>query len=58
MEQFKVLKMNKLTTREIEETRGGSPILRGLGVLGTLIGLGKAADQAGSWFMQGWNHPQ
>ncbi len=48
----------ELTKFEQMQTRGGNPILVGLGVLTTAISLGKAADQAGTWFLQGWSHPQ
>lgn len=58
MKQIKLLEMNELSRLELVETKGGNPILVGLGVLTTMISLGKAADQAGEWFMQGWNNPK
>ena len=58
MEQIKELKMQGLNRAEMLETRGGNPILVGLGVLSTIIGLGKAADQASEWFVEGWNNPK
>lgn len=58
MEQIKELKMQGLSRAEMLETRGGNPILVGLGVLSTIIGLGKAADQASEWFVEGWNNPK
>ena len=50
--------MRELNRNELLEIRGGNPILVGLGVLTTLISLGKAADQVGQWFVQGWNNPK
>ncbi|MGA9269993.1 MAG: hypothetical protein WBV45_05175 [Lutimonas sp.] len=50
--------MRNLNRKELLEIKGGNPILVGLGVLTTMISLGKAADQAGQWFMQGWNNPK
>ena len=50
--------MRELDRRETLEIKGGNPILVGLGVLTTMISLGKAADQAGEWFVQGWNNPK
>jgi hypothetical protein len=58
MKQIKLLEMKELSRLELVETKGGNPILVGLGVLTTMISLGKAADQAGEWFMQGWNNPK
>lgn len=58
MKQIKLLEMTELSRLELVETKGGNPILVGLGVLTTMISLGKAADQAGEWFMQGWNNPK
>lgn len=50
--------MQGLTGAEMLATRGGNPILVGLGVLSTIISLGKAADQASEWFVEGWNNPK
>lgn len=58
MKQIELLKMRELDRRETLEIKGGNPILVGLGVLTTMISLGKAADQAGEWFVQGWNNPK
>ena len=58
MKQIELLKMNELNQKELVEITGGNPILVGLGVLTTMISLGKAADQAGEWFMEGWNNPK
>ena len=58
MKQCNDLKLHELSKTEMFETRGGNPILVGLGVLSTLIGLGKAADQASEWFVSGWNNPK
>ena len=58
MKQIELLKMKELDRQETLEIKGGNPILVGLGVLTTMISLGKAADQAGEWFVQGWNNPK
>lgn len=58
MKQIELLEMKELNRLELLKTKGGNPILVGLGVLTTMISLGKAADQAGDWFMQGWNNPK
>lgn len=58
MEKIKDLKVEVLSKSAMLRTRGGNPILVGLGVLSTLIGLGKAADQASEWFVEGWNNPK
>lgn len=50
--------MAELNKHELVEIKGGNPILVGLSVLTTIISLGKAADQAGQWFVQGWNNPK
>lgn len=58
MKQSNLLKMAELNKHELVEIKGGNPILVGLSVLTTIISLGKAADQAGQWFVQGWNNPK
>jgi len=58
MEYYKSLKLAEISKKEMSKTRGGNPILLGLGILSTLIGLGKAADQASEWFRDGWNNPK
>lgn len=50
--------MRELNRIELMQIKGGNPILVGLGVLTTVISLGKAADQAGAWFAEGWNNPK
>lgn len=58
MDQNKSVNLVEIGKTEKLKTRGGNPILVGLGVLSTLIGLGKAADQASEWFRDGWNNPK
>jgi hypothetical protein len=58
MKQTQLMKMRELNRNELLEIRGGNPIFVGLGVLTTMISLGKAADQIGQWFVQGWNNPK
>ena len=58
MKQRELLKTRELNRIELMEINGGNPILVGLGVLTTVISLGKAADQAGAWFADGWNNPK
>ena len=58
MHQYRSTKLEEISRSELSQVRGGNPIVVGLGVLSTFIGLGKAADQASDWFRQGWNNPQ
>lgn len=58
MEKNKSLTLVEISEREQIQTKGGNPILVGLGVLSTFIGLGKAADQASEWFTEGWKNPK
>ena len=46
-----------LTASQMSKTKGGHPILVTLGVITTLVSVGKAVDQAGQWFLEGWNNP-
>ena len=50
--------LKEVSQSELLKIKGGNPILVGLGVVSTLIGLGKAADKASEWFRDGWNNPQ
>ena len=58
MKQRELLNTRELNRIELMKINGGNPILVGLGVLTTVISLGKAADQAGAWFAEGWNNPK
>lgn len=42
---------------ELKKISGGHPILVVLGVVTTAVSVGKALDQAGQWFLDGWNNP-
>jgi len=46
-----------LTARQMTKAKGGHPILVTLGVITTLVSVGRAVDQASQWFMEGWNNP-
>ncbi|MEL4456804.1 hypothetical protein [Lutimonas vermicola] len=48
---------NELSFDELTTTTGGHPILVVLGVVTTTVSLGRALDQAGQWFLEGWNAP-
>ena len=58
MENYKSMALKEVSQSELLKIKGGNPILVGLGVVSTLIGLGKAADKASEWFRDGWNDPQ
>lgn len=58
MDKFKSMNVAEIRKSELSKVKGGNPILVGLGVVSTLIGLGKAADQASDWFRAGWNNPK
>lgn len=58
MDIYNNLKLTKLSSTEKIEIQGGNPILVGMGVISTIIALGKAADQASEWFVSGWKHPK
>jgi len=47
-----------LTPLELKSIKGGMPILGVLGAITTAIALGKAVDQIGEWFLEGWNNPR
>jgi len=58
MDKYSSLKLINLSSTEKIEIQGGNPILVGMGVISTIIALGKAADQASEWFVSGWKHPK
>lgn len=47
-----------LTPSELKITKGGIPILVVIGAVTTVVSAGKILDQAGEWFLQGWNNPK
>lgn len=47
-----------LKKEDLISINGGHPVLVVLGVITTGIALGKAMDQAGQWFLDGWNNPR
>jgi hypothetical protein len=49
---------NELSFKELTTTTGGHPVLVVLGVITTAVSLGRALDQAGQWFLEGWNGPK
>lgn len=56
----KLIKNGKavLKKEDLMTIKGGHPVLVVLGVITTGIALGKALDQAGQWFLDGWNNPR
>ena len=48
----------ELNAKEKTKIKGGHPILIALGVITTAVSLGRALDQAGQWFLEGWNSPR
>ncbi len=58
MENYKSMNLTEVSQSEMLKIKGGNPILVGLGIVSTLIGLGKAADKASEWFRDGWNNPK
>lgn len=57
MEQLEIYGVKKLGPNQIIKTAGGNPIRVALGVITTIVSLGKAGDQAIDWFLEGWNNP-
>ena len=47
-----------LKTKDLTNIKGGHPILTVLGVVTTGVSMGRALDQAGQWFLEGWNNPR
>ena len=48
----------ELKTTDLANIKGGHPVLVVLGVITTGVSLGRALDQAGQWFLEGWNNPR
>jgi len=48
----------ELNSNKLSQIKGGHPILVVLGVVTTTVSLGRALDQAGQWFLEGWNNPR
>lgn len=48
---------NEISLLELKSTSGGHPLLVVLGVVTTVVSIGKAMDQASEWFLDGWNNP-
>ncbi len=48
----------ELDKTDLSKIRGGHPVLVALGVVTTVVSLGRALDQAGQWFLDGWNSPR
>jgi len=47
----------ELSIGQMQKVKGGHPILVVLGVITTAVSVGRALDQAGQWFLEGWNNP-
>lgn len=50
--------MHELAPEESDKIKGGIPLLVVLGAITTAVSVGKILDQAGEWFLQGWNNPR
>jgi len=48
----------ELSANDLSIIKGGHPVLVVLGVITTAVSLGRALDQAGQWFLEGWNNPR
>lgn len=48
----------ELTFDQLAKLQGGHPILVVLGVITTTVSIGRALDQAGQWFLDGWEDPR
>ncbi len=48
----------EIDKKSLSNIKGGHPILVVLGVVTTAVSLGRALDQAGQWFLDGWNNPR
>ncbi len=57
MKQLECYGVVTLDSIQKAEINGGNPIRVVLGLVTTIISLGKAADQATEWFLDGWNNP-
>ena len=54
LECYGVITLDPIQKTEI---KGGNPIRVVVGLVATIISLGRAADQATGWFLDGWNNP-
>jgi len=57
MEQLETYHVKNLDPVQLNNIEGGNPVRIVLGVITTVISLGKAGDQAVEWFLHGWNNP-
>ena len=48
----------EIDKKNLSNIKGGHPVLVVLGVVTTVVSLGRALDQAGQWFLDGWNNPR
>jgi len=58
MEKLNEHRIMELKTTDLSRIKGGHPVLVVLGVITTGVSLGRALDQAGQWFLEGWNNPR
>jgi hypothetical protein len=57
MKQLQYYGVKELDLIQKVKIEGGNPIRVALGLISTIISVGKALDQAGEWFLDGWNNP-
>jgi len=57
MKQLQNYGVQELDLIQKVKIEGGNQIRVALGLISTVISVGKALDQAGEWFLDGWNNP-
>lgn len=57
MKQLQYYGVQELDLIQKVKIEGGNPIRVALGLISTVISVGKALDQSGEWFLDGWNNP-
>jgi hypothetical protein len=57
MKQLQYYGVKELDLIQKVKIEAGNPIRVALGLISTIISVGKALDQAGEWFLDGWNNP-
>lgn len=58
MNKLEYFRMHELTSEELRTVEGGHPVLVVLGAVTLAVSVGKIMDQAGEWFLDGWNNPK
>ena len=58
MKELEYYGATDIALSELRTTKGGIPIFVVLGAITPAVSVGKILDQAGEWFLEGWNNPQ